>query len=67
MPPIPGTSNPHHLVENIAAGALELSVEAFAALDHQGRNALEPRASSTRRAMTSMPARRRALARYSSG
>jgi pyridoxine 4-dehydrogenase len=40
MLPIPGTSNPDHLVENVAAGTLELSDQAFAALDHQGRNAL---------------------------
>ena len=40
MLPIPGTSNPDHLVENIAAATLELSDQAFAALDHQGRNAL---------------------------
>jgi pyridoxine 4-dehydrogenase len=40
MLPIPGTANPEHLVENVASVALELSDEAFAALDHQGRNAL---------------------------
>ncbi len=40
MLPIPGTANPEHLVENVAAATLELSDEAFAALDQQGRNAL---------------------------
>ncbi|HEX4458106.1 MAG TPA: aldo/keto reductase [Polyangia bacterium] len=37
MLPIPGTSNPDHLVENVAAGALKLSKEDFAALDKAGR------------------------------
>ncbi len=40
MLPIPGTANPEHLVENVAAADLELSDAAFAALDIQGRNAL---------------------------
>jgi pyridoxine 4-dehydrogenase len=40
MLPIPGTSNPDHLIENLAASTLELSDKAFAALDLQGRNAL---------------------------
>jgi aryl-alcohol dehydrogenase-like predicted oxidoreductase len=40
MLPIPGTANPEHLVENVAAVDLELSDAAFAALDTQGRNAL---------------------------
>jgi pyridoxine 4-dehydrogenase len=37
MLPIPGTSNPDHLVENVAAGALHLSDEDFAALDKAAR------------------------------
>ena len=37
MLPIPGTSNPEHLVENVAAGALKLSDEDFAALDKAAR------------------------------
>lgn len=40
MLPIPGTANPEHLIENVAATTLELSGEAFAALDQQGRSAL---------------------------
>ena len=32
---IPGTSNPHHLVQNVAAGALRLSPEELASLDYQ--------------------------------
>ncbi len=36
MLPIPGTSNPDHLVENVAAAALRLSDADFAALDAQG-------------------------------
>ncbi len=40
MLPIPGTANPEHLAENVAAAGLELSDAAFAALDIQGRNAL---------------------------
>ena len=40
MLPIPGTANPEHLIENVAAATLELSNEAFAALDQQGRDAL---------------------------
>jgi aryl-alcohol dehydrogenase-like predicted oxidoreductase len=35
--PIPGTSNPEHLLENIAAASLRLSDEDFAALDKQGK------------------------------
>ncbi len=40
MLPIPGTSKPDHLIENVAAAELVLSDEAFAALDRQGRNVL---------------------------
>ncbi len=40
MLPIPGTANPEHLLENVAAAELKLSDEAFAALDRQGRNVL---------------------------
>jgi pyridoxine 4-dehydrogenase len=40
MLPIPGTANHEHLIENVAAAALELSDEAFAALDRQGRGNL---------------------------
>lgn len=39
MLPIPGTSRPDHLAENVAAAALVLSDEEFAALDAQGRAA----------------------------
>jgi pyridoxine 4-dehydrogenase len=39
MLPIPGTSNPDHLVQNVAAAAVCLSEEDFAALDRQGRDA----------------------------
>lgn len=39
MLPIPGTSKPDHLAENVAAAALQLSDEDFAALDQQGRGA----------------------------
>ncbi len=39
MLPIPGTSNPEHLRQNVAAAALRLSDEDFAALDRQGRDA----------------------------
>lgn len=39
MLPIPGTSRPDHLAENVAAAALDLSDEEFAALDAQGRTA----------------------------
>jgi pyridoxine 4-dehydrogenase len=35
--PIPGTSNPEHLLENVAAASLHLSDEDFAALDAQGK------------------------------
>lgn len=38
--PIPGTANPEHLIENVAAAELVLSDEAFAALDRQGRSVL---------------------------
>jgi pyridoxine 4-dehydrogenase len=38
--PIPGTSKPDHLIENVAAAELVLSDEAFAALDRQGRSVL---------------------------
>jgi aryl-alcohol dehydrogenase-like predicted oxidoreductase len=37
MLPIPGTSNPQHLRQNVAAAALRLSDDDFAALDRQGR------------------------------
>jgi aryl-alcohol dehydrogenase-like predicted oxidoreductase len=37
--PIPGTSSPDHLAENVAAATLTLSDEDFAALDEQGRRA----------------------------
>src|SRR5262249_34402377 len=39
MLPIPGTSNPDHLQQNVAAAVLRLSDDDFAALDHQGREA----------------------------
>lgn len=39
MLPIPGTSRPDHLAENVAAAALVLSDEEFATLDAQGRKA----------------------------
>jgi aryl-alcohol dehydrogenase-like predicted oxidoreductase len=39
MLPIPGTSNPEHLQQNVATAALGLSDEDFAALDRQGRQA----------------------------
>jgi aryl-alcohol dehydrogenase-like predicted oxidoreductase len=41
MLPIPGTSNPEHLRQNVAATALRLSDEDFAALDRQGREAAQ--------------------------
>jgi aryl-alcohol dehydrogenase-like predicted oxidoreductase len=37
MLPIPGTGDPSHLEENVAAGSLRLSDEAFARLDEAGR------------------------------
>jgi aryl-alcohol dehydrogenase-like predicted oxidoreductase len=37
--PIPGTANPAHLEQNVAAAALRISDEDFAALDRQGRKA----------------------------
>ena len=37
MLPIPGTGNPHHLEENVAAAAIKLSNEDFAAIDEQSR------------------------------
>lgn len=43
MLPIPGTSNPEHLRQNVAAAALRLSDEDFAALDRQGREAAASR------------------------
>jgi aryl-alcohol dehydrogenase-like predicted oxidoreductase len=43
MLPIPGTSNPEHLQQNVAAAALRLSDEDFAALDRQGREAATSR------------------------
>jgi aryl-alcohol dehydrogenase-like predicted oxidoreductase len=39
MLPIPGTTNPKHLVQNVAAADLVLSDADFAALDSQGRAA----------------------------
>jgi aryl-alcohol dehydrogenase-like predicted oxidoreductase len=39
MLPIPGTGSVAHLEQNVAAAALELSAEDFAALDQQGRAA----------------------------
>jgi aryl-alcohol dehydrogenase-like predicted oxidoreductase len=41
MLPIPGTANPEHLEENVAAAGLELSDEEFQLLDRQGREAWE--------------------------
>ncbi len=38
--PIPGTADPQHLIENVAAAEFKLSDEAFAALDRQGRSVL---------------------------
>jgi aryl-alcohol dehydrogenase-like predicted oxidoreductase len=43
MLPIPGTSNPEHLQENVAAAALRLSDEEFATLDRHGRDATQRR------------------------
>lgn len=40
MLPIPGTAKVDHLVENVAAVKVALTDEQFAALDHQGRNAI---------------------------
>jgi pyridoxine 4-dehydrogenase len=39
MLPIPGTANPDHLRENVAAAQLHLSDDDFAALDRAGRAA----------------------------
>jgi aryl-alcohol dehydrogenase-like predicted oxidoreductase len=39
MLPIPGTGNPHHLEENVAAARLQLSDDDFAELDKAGRAA----------------------------
>lgn len=39
MLPIPGTSDPEHLAENVAAAGLDLSDADFQALDEQGRRA----------------------------
>ena len=39
MLPIPGTANPEHLVQNVAAAALQLTGADFAALDKQAREA----------------------------
>src|ERR1700691_5418872 len=41
MLPIPGTANPKHLEENVAAAADHLSDADFKALDAQGRKAWE--------------------------
>ncbi len=38
--PIPGTTSPQHLIENVAAAELKLSDEAFSALEQQGRSVL---------------------------
>jgi pyridoxine 4-dehydrogenase len=38
MLPIPGTGNPAHLAENVAAAAIHLSGEEFAVLDQLGRS-----------------------------
>jgi aryl-alcohol dehydrogenase-like predicted oxidoreductase len=43
MLPIPGTSRPEHLRQNVAAAALRLSDEDFAALDRHGREAAASR------------------------
>lgn len=43
MLPIPGTSNPQHLRQNVAAASLRLSDEDFAGLDRQGREAAASR------------------------
>lgn len=37
--PIPGTANPEHLQQNIAAAALRISDDEFRELDRQGRQA----------------------------
>lgn len=42
MLPIPGTSKVEHLEQNVAAAALHLTDEEFAALDRQGRAANDP-------------------------
>ncbi len=39
MLPIPGTGNPHHLADNVAAAGIELSDEDFRALDAQAKAA----------------------------
>ena len=39
MLPIPGTANPDHLAQNVAAAGLTLSDADFRALDEQGRRA----------------------------
>ena len=39
MLPIPGTSSPEHLEQNVAAAALRISDDEFRALDRQGRKA----------------------------
>jgi pyridoxine 4-dehydrogenase len=39
MLPIPGTGNPHHLAENVAAAGLQLSDDDFKELDKAGRAA----------------------------
>ena len=40
--PIPGTSQVEHLIENVAAAALQLDNETFDALDREGQVRLEP-------------------------
>ena len=42
MLPIPGTSIPDHLRQNVAAASLRLSGDDFAALDRAGREAEAP-------------------------
>jgi pyridoxine 4-dehydrogenase len=44
MLPIPGTSDPRHLEENVAAVRVQLSDEQFRALDREGRQAWERQA-----------------------
>ncbi len=41
MLPIPGTANPQHLEQNVAAAGVQLSDEEFQTLDQQGRKAWE--------------------------
>ena len=41
---IPGTQNPEHLRENVAAGSIELSDEQYAEIERIGRKADQLRA-----------------------